>query len=400
MKERTKIGMILDESFPPDPRVMNECKLLINEGYQVFLFCLDYNGSQLTAEEIEGIQVRRIQLSKLMFKLSALAYTIPWYHLYLRKYIRNFVRENGIDIIHIHDMRVARSVFGDSQLSSLTTVLDLHENRPDIMRYYSHVNTLTGKLLINLKRWKKFEFKYIAAADRVIVVTEEAKDYYLSQIESDSSKFFVVPNSIQKGYSDFSGVDQEIIERCQSGFNLVYIGDTSKRRGLETVIDAVSQVVKTKADIKFLILGTSTFDSALREKVNRLDLNEHIIFLGWRDDIGMKTALSVSSVGVCPIYRNLHHDTTFANKLFQYMAFGLPLVVSDCNAQAKLTLENEIGEVYKDKDVAQLVEKIELLYTDSDLYQRYANNARKAINEKLNWEQVSCALLHLYKELT
>ena len=42
MKERTKIGMILDESFPPDPRVMNECKLLINEGYQVFLFCLDY----------------------------------------------------------------------------------------------------------------------------------------------------------------------------------------------------------------------------------------------------------------------------------------------------------------------------------------------------------------------
>ena len=37
-----KIGMILDETFPPDPRVENEAVTLINAGHEVFLFCLTY----------------------------------------------------------------------------------------------------------------------------------------------------------------------------------------------------------------------------------------------------------------------------------------------------------------------------------------------------------------------
>ena len=40
-----KIGMILDQEFPPDPRVQNEAISLIKAGHEVFLFCLHY-GSQ------------------------------------------------------------------------------------------------------------------------------------------------------------------------------------------------------------------------------------------------------------------------------------------------------------------------------------------------------------------
>ena len=35
-----RIGMILDKTFPPDPRVENEAVTLINHGFEVFLFCL------------------------------------------------------------------------------------------------------------------------------------------------------------------------------------------------------------------------------------------------------------------------------------------------------------------------------------------------------------------------
>jgi len=34
-----RIGMILDKTFPPDPRVANEAVSLIEKGHEVFLFC-------------------------------------------------------------------------------------------------------------------------------------------------------------------------------------------------------------------------------------------------------------------------------------------------------------------------------------------------------------------------
>ena len=38
--------MILDATFPPDPRVENEAISLIAAGHEVFLFCLKYDENQ------------------------------------------------------------------------------------------------------------------------------------------------------------------------------------------------------------------------------------------------------------------------------------------------------------------------------------------------------------------
>ena len=43
------------------------------------------------------------------------------------------------------------------------------------MKFYKHVNSFLGKLLISIKRWKKAEEKYVSKAEKVIVVTNQAK---------------------------------------------------------------------------------------------------------------------------------------------------------------------------------------------------------------------------------
>ena len=78
----------------------------------------------------------------------------------------------------MHDIQIARSVFSINKKFNLPIILDLHENRPEIMKYYAHVNSILGKLLIHASQWKKYEYKYIKAAQKVIVITEEAKEYY------------------------------------------------------------------------------------------------------------------------------------------------------------------------------------------------------------------------------
>src|SRR3970282_2311733 len=104
-----RIGMILDKTFPPDPRVENEAISLINEGHEVFLFCLKY-GKNEGDVLVKGIQIKRYQSNKLEYKLSALAYTIPLYTYLMRYKIGHFLKKYKIDAIHIHDMRIAEAV--------------------------------------------------------------------------------------------------------------------------------------------------------------------------------------------------------------------------------------------------------------------------------------------------
>jgi hypothetical protein len=146
-----KIGMILDAEFPPDPRVENEAVSLIKSGHEVFLFCLQY-GQQKSFEVINGIHVKRFLSNKLEYKLSALAYTIPIYTFLMKTKIDQFVKENKVNALHIHDMRIAAAVFSVNKKHKLPVVLDLHENRPEIMKFYPHLSVFPGKYLISSKK--------------------------------------------------------------------------------------------------------------------------------------------------------------------------------------------------------------------------------------------------------
>ena len=98
--------------------------------------------------------------------LSALAYTIPYYHFYLKKSLSKFVAKNEIQVLHVHDIQVARSVFNVNKKFNLPIVLDLHENRTEIMKYYAHVKSLLGKLLIYPSIWKKMNINTLKKLKR------------------------------------------------------------------------------------------------------------------------------------------------------------------------------------------------------------------------------------------
>ena len=141
--------MILDDVFPPDPRVENEAITLINSGYDVFLFCL-YNGNQKTNELINGINIRRYKFSKLTYKLSALSYDLPFYRMIMKPKINHFIKINDINFLHIHDIRIAEAVFQANIKYKLKVVLDLHDNIPENMKFYPHLNKFPGKYIICL----------------------------------------------------------------------------------------------------------------------------------------------------------------------------------------------------------------------------------------------------------
>lgn len=395
-----RIGMILDESFPPDPRVNNESKTLIKAGYEVFLFCLDFNKGWKKNEVINGLNISRYRIPKLIFKLSALAYSVPFYHIWMFLPIYRFIRRNSIDILHVHDIRIYRTIRWISKFLKIRVVLDLHENRPEIMNYYKHVNEFPGKYLISTRRWKKFEFKSIEQSDKVIVVTKNAKDFYINNIDNlDPFKIYVVPNSVNQSFYHNPIINKDIVKRFKNSFNLIYIGDTSKRRGLLVVLDAMAVIKGIYPNIKLIILGKSSADQLIKDRIHTLNLKDHVFMEGWVSSELFASYIKTSKIGLSPILRNIHHDTTYANKIFQYMALGLPVIVSDCDAQKELVNEYCCGYVYSAEDHKELTARIIELYENDELRTQFGGNAVTSIEQHLNWDVLSSSLVRVYKEI-
>jgi glycosyltransferase involved in cell wall biosynthesis len=390
-----KIAMFLDQDFPPDIRVEKEIQTLMDAGYDVRLFVLTYRKNKET-EVVRGINIYRHFGTKFLYKLSALAYTLPLFHFFIEKMIKAFVRSHQPDFLHVHDMVIAAAVLKVSKKFNIPMVLDLHENRPAIMELYAHVNKFPGNVLINLKRWQKAQLHLQQQTDRLILVTEEAKQHAISREGIDSNKIFVVPNTVKKDFESELSVSRSIENRLKDKFCILYFGDTALRRGTDTMIEAVFLLRERIPNIHAILVGKGSEDFKLVAQAEKLGIRDCISFEGWQDVSLLKAYAAGSEIGICPFRRNLHHDTTFANKLFQFMGLGLPLIVSDCPSQVNVIKKYNCGLVFDAENANDLADKILNLYNNKDLRKKLGQNGEKAIREDLHWEITSKSLVDLY----
>lgn len=392
-----KVGMILDAEFPPDPRVENEALTLIAQGFEVHLLCFGYRISADENFDYQGIKVHRKRCPNWVYKLSALAYTYPFYHWITRNWIRDFVEENHIDVVHVHDMQIYRAVYW-ANAGKRPLVLDLHENRPEIMKFYSHVQQMPGKLLISPKRWQKFEFEGIKSADHVIVVTEEAKTYYQKEVPVESDKIVVLPNTVRSGFYEVSGMDENLINRLKSDFVILYVGDTGLRRGLITAIESIDKLRENIPNINLVIVGSNKSDVVLKQRVRDLGLESYVSFEGWQNFETFPSYIESSAICISPLHRNLHHDTTYANKIFQYMSMGKPVIVSNCPAQENVIRRAEAGLVFEAENVQQLADQIFALYQKPEERNRLGEHGKAFVRTEFSWEKTSVELIELYEK--
>jgi len=386
----------MDTPFPPDARVENEAKILIEKGFEVHLYHIDYE-NRPPREQYDGVWIMRKKGTRLLYKLSALSYTVPLFRWMVENSIRDFISKTKPDVLHIHDMVIAEAVFISNKTFQLPVILDLHENRPEIMKMYKHVNQWPGKWLISLDRWKRKQKELMQQADHVVLVTEEARE---RAAETDGIPMFkttAVPNVVCLGQFDTTAEDTDISQLTRGRFTLLYIGDTSSRRGTLTALKAVDRLRKQIPDLQFLLVGKSSQDHLLHKFVSERNLEKWVRFEGWQNPMKLSAYINASDICLSPLLRNIHHDTTYANKLFQYMACGKPVAASDCTAQAAVIKKEECGLIHKAGDTESLADTIMELYQKPEKRERLGSNGAEAVRKRWNWDVTGKKLLTVYE---
>ena len=393
-----KIGMILDKTCPPDPRVENEAISLIKSGNEVYLFCLSYDKNEDVV--VNEIKVKRYLSNKLEYKLSALAYTFPFYTYLMHSKIHDFLIKNNIEAIHIHDMRIAEAVFTANKKLKLPVVLDLHDNIPEIMKLYPHLQKFPGKQLISPAKWKQKEELFIKKSDKVITVSQEFIEEVLDRTTISRDKMVLVPNTVQKSFYEDAVISNDIVKRYQNNFVVLYLGDTGLRRGLQTAIRAIFQLKDKIPTIKLVIVGKNTTDNVLKAQIKELKLEKFVDLEGWQNVSLFPSYIVVSSICISPLHRNIQHDVAYANKLFQYMSFSKPVLVSNAIAQKNLIERTNSGLVHEERNVEDFTDKVMEYYNDEEMRLRFGENGKRFIEEEFCWEKTSEKLVELYESMT
>lgn len=392
--------MVLDAPFPNDLRLEKEIPELVDAGAEVTLLCYRRSGEK-KVEELDGFKVVRTEkpVNNRVKGFLDIYNSLFFSNIYLAKELKKLP---VADIVHVHDLAPAGTVYKWSRKNNVMSILDLHENYPEALKVWftwrkNILIRLKNRIFFNYKTWFKREGEMCRKYDRIIAVIDEMKDRLSAIHGIQKEKIVVVSNTELKNSQD--NIESQLPEN--STRQIVYVGGIGPHRGLQTAIEGMS-FLKDIAGLNLKIVGSGNADTIERLKslTAELSLKKKVEFTGrvpFEDALGyMRGAF----LNIIPHLKNNHTDNTIPHKLFQIMNSGFPLLVSSCDPLKRIVNESECGLVFEADNPKDFADKVRFAMKSPELIKKYVINGKSAIqNGRWNWEYDSKELLMLYEDL-
>ncbi|WP_303674623.1 glycosyltransferase family 4 protein [Vampirovibrio chlorellavorus] len=420
-RQKIRVGMVLDQPFPPDARVEREAMALVAAGFEVHLLCAvhpdDLNTpGRLRDEAYQGFYIHRVNPKEVSIEIPLVKK--PSRFLYkgaLKNYfhhfknidtawhtlIHRFCKNYNIQILHIHDLRLVDTGLSVSARYGLPLVADLHENYPALMQMMKGRHNAEHGLK-QRERWEEIELNSIQRATHVITVTQEAKERLLAK-GLPESKVLVVENTVDTEKFLAAPVNQEVIRHFKPNFVLTYVGHLNDtHRGIQTVIEAMGLLRDEIPELRFIGAGAmrDPYYQKLEPLIQQFGLQDRVHFTGWLDETDFVTYIEASDICLCPHLVNDHTNATFPNKVYLYHLFKKPIITSNAVPLQRYIESTGGGLVFQSGDAPMLAELIRMLYSRPDLRREMALRGFQAVMSQYNWQQTARQFTELYQQLS
>jgi glycosyltransferase involved in cell wall biosynthesis len=169
-------------------------------------------------------------------------------------------------------------------------------------------------------------------ADRVLVLARGTREYLVQRGVADS-KIVHVPNGVDidaiQPMAEPRGRDADL---DAGPFTLIYAGAHGPANGLDRVLDA-AEILGAAANVRFVLVGDGPSKPALRQDAARRGL-AHVEFHDAVSKYELPALLNASDAGLMVLRESpLFSFGVSPNKLFDYLAAGLPVI---CNVPGEL----------------------------------------------------------------
>jgi glycosyltransferase involved in cell wall biosynthesis len=156
------------------------------------------------------------------------------------------------------------------------------------------------------------------------------------------------------------------------------------------------EIVARIPKAKFVVVGKGRNRPELEGLARELNVPDSVEFIGWKDYSEIIPFFQNADVGIIPHHASEHTDSTVPNKLFEYMYFKVPVMVSDRPPLKRIVEETEAGIVFKTNDTSDFARKMLEIHRNS---RQYGKSGHKAVMHEYNWQVDGETLVRLYRHL-
>lgn len=373
---------VWDSEYPWDVRVEKICRSLARGGHEVHLVCRNRRREPVR-EVRDGVSIHRLRPwpRRLDGVASFPAFCNPvWIAA-----ISRVVREQSCDLILVRDLPLALAGVVAGRLTGRPVVLDVAENYPAMLRDFWPTNRRRPFNWLARNPWisRWIERVAIRWVDHILVVVPESMERLRGMGVEDGRVSVVMNTPLPERFLDAKAPALEA-EAANPHFDVLYLGFLDPARGLDTAVRAMPAIVAGIANARLVVIGTGEQEEYLQDLARHLGVADHVSFQGWVPYGAAHGWIAGASVGIVPHVATESWMTTIPNKLFDYMAFGKPVVVSEAAPPRRIVTEERCGLVFRDRDAADFATQV-LRLADAGVRRRLGASGRRAVVERYNW---------------
>ena len=250
-------------------------------------------------------------------------------------------------------------------------------------------------------RWRPWQFAFTRRTDRlcdrIVAVSESARDHHARLSRLPHSKYTVIPNGIDP--AEFAR-DENTRRQLRAEWGLAdddvlaaTVGRLSEEKGVETLLAAMRELAASHPGLHLVLAG----DGPLRAKAQRY-IDRHlpagrVRLLGYVSDV--RGVLSAADLLAMP-----SRWEGFGLSAAEAMAAELPVVASDVPGLRDLVVDGQTGLLIPADNPAALADALRTLSGDAELRLRLGQAGRHRIQNYFHISATVSAHEALYGELS
>lgn len=354
-----------------DTRIFyKECCSLVEEGYSVSLVAP--NSTDDVVSDVRIINVSNSSQSRI-YRATIIAFKV------FRKALKTKAK-----IIHFHDPELIW-VGCLLRLFGRKVIFDVHENV---------IAQIEDKQWMKFKGIVKFGYnisEYIASKLFYIIIAEES---YKAIFEKRTNEITPVLNfpDIEK----FKG-----LKSVKGGNGILYVGVVTESRAILEIFDALKIIQDKKIDFMFHCVGgvSITVKKAIENSKSYQEIKNKVVFYGQLPVYEAYELANKCSLGISILHPLPNYIRSYSTKIFEYMAIGLPFVVSDFEIY-NFVKQRQLGLCVNPSDVEQIADSFETILLNKIDLDAMVDRAKEIVENEYSWASQRKNLIELYSRIT
>ena len=103
------IGMVLEVPFPPDVRVENEARALVQAGHTIHIFSIGFGNNARREKFAEHIFLYRLKMNRWLYnKIRVSILRFPFYNSLWLRFLKKISTNLHLNAVHVHDLPLAK----------------------------------------------------------------------------------------------------------------------------------------------------------------------------------------------------------------------------------------------------------------------------------------------------